>query len=86
MKECLWLKYRPNYPNNKRVAPAVSYTHLTAKPSSAPYVKRGTLSIEKARNLIGYDPQNEIQIGYRKYIEWCIANEKVIHQFNTQIP
>jgi len=31
---------------------------------------RGTLSVDKARDLLGYQPQNPIDIGYPKYIEW----------------
>ena len=31
---------------------------------------RGTLSIEKAKNLIGYNPSWELEKGYSKYIEW----------------
>ena len=31
---------------------------------------RGTLSVDKARKLIGYSPQNPIEIGFKKYIEW----------------
>ncbi|GAA5263008.1 NAD-dependent epimerase/dehydratase family protein [Methanocalculus sp. MC3] len=31
---------------------------------------RGTLSIEKARKLIGYNPKNPVEVGFPKYIEW----------------
>ena len=31
---------------------------------------RGTLNIDKARDLLGYHPQNPIDIGYPKYIQW----------------
>ena len=31
---------------------------------------RGTLSIDKAKNILGYEPQNSIEIGYPKYINW----------------
>lgn len=31
---------------------------------------RGTLSVKKARELIGYDPNNPIEIGFPKYIRW----------------
>ncbi len=31
---------------------------------------RGTLSVEKAKRMIGYNPQNPVDIGYVKYIEW----------------
>ncbi len=32
--------------------------------------KRGTLSVEKAKKLIGYEPKNPLEIGFVKYIEW----------------
>ena len=32
--------------------------------------ERGTLNIEKAKNLIGYNPNYSLEIGYPKYIEW----------------
>jgi len=31
---------------------------------------RGTLNVDKARNLLGYNPQNPIDDGYPKYIQW----------------
>jgi len=31
---------------------------------------RGTLNVDKARDLLGYMPQNPIDIGYPKYIKW----------------
>ncbi len=31
---------------------------------------RGTLNIDKAKDLLGYKPSNSIDIGYPKYIEW----------------
>lgn len=32
--------------------------------------ERGTLSIEKARRLIGYSPSSPIEVGYRRYMDW----------------
>ena len=32
--------------------------------------KRGTMSIKKAQQLLGYSPQNPIEIGFPKYINW----------------
>jgi nucleoside-diphosphate-sugar epimerase len=32
--------------------------------------ERGTLSIQKARDLLGYAPKNPIDIGFPKYIDW----------------
>ena len=31
---------------------------------------RGTLNIDKASSLIGFKPNNQLEIGYPKYIEW----------------
>ena len=31
---------------------------------------RGTLSIDKARNLLGYEPQFPLETGFPRYIEW----------------
>ena len=31
---------------------------------------RGTLSVDKARSLIGYEPTWSLDVGYRQYIEW----------------
>jgi nucleoside-diphosphate-sugar epimerase len=31
---------------------------------------RGTLNVDKANNLLGYQPQSPIDIGYAKYIKW----------------
>ena len=31
---------------------------------------RGTLSIDKARRLLGFEPKNPVDIGFPKYIEW----------------
>lgn len=33
---------------------------------------RGTLSIEKARQKLGYDPKNPVDVGFPKYIEWYL--------------
>ena len=31
---------------------------------------RGTLSVEKAKKLIGYNPNWSLEKGYPQYIEW----------------
>jgi len=31
---------------------------------------RGTLNVDKARDLLGYQPKNSIDVGYPKYIQW----------------
>ena len=38
------------------------------KPKDSSKPSRGTLSINKARNLIGYSPKVSIEIGIRKYL------------------
>ena len=43
---------------------------LECKPKDALMPERGTLSIDKAKSLIGYDPQFPIDIGFKKYIDW----------------
>jgi nucleoside-diphosphate-sugar epimerase len=32
--------------------------------------RRGTLSVEKARRLVGYEPTSPIEVGFRRYIDW----------------
>ena len=32
--------------------------------------ERGTLSVAKARNMLGYDPNWPLEKGFLKYIEW----------------
>ena len=43
---------------------------LECKPKDALMPERGTLSIDKAKSLIGYNPQFPIDIGFKKYIDW----------------
>ncbi len=31
---------------------------------------RGTLCVDKAKSLLGYDPQNPIDVGVVKYLDW----------------
>jgi nucleoside-diphosphate-sugar epimerase len=31
---------------------------------------RGTLNVDKAREMLGYSPQNPIEVGFDKYIGW----------------
>ncbi len=48
---------------------------------------RGTLSVEKARRLIGYEPRYPLEIGFVKYIKWykslMCSNS---HLFDDQVP
>ncbi len=43
---------------------------INYKPKDKLTPDRGTLSVEKAKNLIGYNPKNPIETGFHKYIEW----------------
>lgn len=38
--------------------------------------ERGTLSIDKARRLLGFNPKNPIDVGFPKYIEWYLQAEQ----------
>jgi nucleoside-diphosphate-sugar epimerase len=38
--------------------------------------QRGTLSIDKARRLLGFEPKNPIEVGFPKYIEWYMQMER----------
>ena len=31
---------------------------------------RGTLSVDKARELLGYEPTNPLEVGIEKYVAW----------------
>jgi len=42
---------------------------------------RGTLNVDKARNLLGYNPQNSIDVGYPKYINWYKSFWKKLHNY-----
>lgn len=34
---------------------------------------RGTLSVDKAKRLLGYSPKNPVEIGFPKYIQWYLG-------------
>ncbi len=40
------------------------------KPKDKLMPDRGTLSVDKARRMISYNPQHPLEIGFVKYIEW----------------
>ena len=60
-----------NFPSSK----------LECKPRDALMPVRGTLSIDKAKTLIGYDPQFPIEIGFKKYIDWYKSFSKKNNSF-----
>lgn len=43
---------------------------VTYNPRDALMPERGTLSVEKARRLLGYDPQYPVDKGFVQYIQW----------------
>jgi nucleoside-diphosphate-sugar epimerase len=43
---------------------------ISNKPRDALMPERGTLSIEKARRLLGYEPEFPLERGFPRYIEW----------------
>jgi nucleoside-diphosphate-sugar epimerase len=43
---------------------------LSYSPKDALMPDRGTLSVEKAKTLIGYDPQFPIEVGFKQYIQY----------------
>ena len=51
----------------KEYFPEVTINYV---PKDALTPDRGTLSVEKAKRLIGYDPQWPLEKGFPKYIEW----------------
>jgi len=46
---------------------------LSHKPRDSLMPERGTLSIDKAKRLLGYSPQYPLNDGFRKYIDWYKA-------------
>jgi len=55
------------------------------KPKDKLMPNRGTLSVEKARKLIGYDPQYPIEKGIAKYIEWYQSHLGSVHYFPNHV-
>ena len=43
---------------------------LQYNPRDSLMPERGTLNIEKARNVLGYEPQFKIEKGFSNYIQW----------------
>jgi nucleoside-diphosphate-sugar epimerase len=52
--------------------------NIATNPRDVLMPERGTLSIEKARRLLGYEPQFPLERGYPQYIEWYkrVAKQK----------
>jgi nucleoside-diphosphate-sugar epimerase len=54
----------------KIVLDAFPGLRLTHKPRDGLMPERGTLSIDKATQLLGYQPNYPLHIGFKKYMEW----------------
>ena len=52
---------------NSNILPNIK---IKNEPRDALMPERGTLSIEKARSLLGYQPKLELETGYVDYIKW----------------
>jgi len=52
------------------VLEAFSGVKLEFQPRDSLMPERGTLSVEKARRLLGYQPQFPLEIGFKRYIDW----------------
>jgi len=61
----------------KKEFPRIEVEHLE-RDKLMPY--RGTLSVRKAKDLLGYSPQNPLEVGILKYIEWY---KEIINKDNT---
>ena len=64
-KICIYLNHmadivRANFPGIK-----VKY-----QPRDSLMPERGTLSVDKARRLLGYEPQFPLETGFVRYIDW----------------
>lgn len=38
--------------------------------------ERGTLKVDKARQLLGYNPQNPVEVAFPKYVEWYLSEQE----------
>ncbi len=54
----------------KEVVPSAK---LEERPRAADKPVRGTLSIERARRELGFEPEWPLEVGYKRYCEWYVA-------------
>ena len=59
----------------------ISISHTTRKPRANEKPIRGTLSIKRAKDLIGFNPQMSLEIGYKKYCEWYIEQYQKVKSY-----
>ena len=62
----------------KEAFPTIEVVH---NPRDGLMPERGTLNVDKARQLIGYDPQYPLEKGFPRYIEWYKAIYKEHPEF-----
>lgn len=53
---------------------------ITYKPKDKLTPNRGTLSVDKAKRMLGYQPEYPLERGYVKYIEWYKKNKDLMSQ------
>ena len=46
--------------------------------------KRGTLKIDKIKNLLGYSPNVDLSVGYPSYINWYLNNKDVFKKLTQE--
>lgn len=54
------------------VAEVIPQTQVIERPRVEDKPIRGTLSIERAREVLGYEPTQPLEKGYREYCEWYL--------------
>lgn len=57
----------------KQIVPSVK---LEERPAAPEKPKRGTLKIDRARELLGFVPSRPLDVGYRKYCQWYLDEWK----------
>ncbi|MCX6803765.1 MAG: NAD-dependent epimerase/dehydratase family protein [Candidatus Diapherotrites archaeon] len=60
------------------VAKEVPKTKIQTKPQTEIRPERGALNIEKAKKLLGYNPQISIEVGIKKYIQGIKENRQIV--------
>lgn len=66
----------------KEYYPKVNIRYL---PKDKLIPRRGTLSIEKAKRLVGYAPEHPLEEGFVKYVEWYQRTFRMSNEMSTAI-
>lgn len=54
------------------ISDVIPTTEVVEHPAAKDKPVRGTLSVDRARSVLGYDPQFPLEKGYRDYCEWYV--------------